>query len=220
MIKHILGWSEVWALFIPLIVLCFKRKQPAYLKSVIIYIWIALVLNLFQDTIANLKAILNFPHWLQTNNYVYNFHSLVRFTLFSLFFIRLRQPFLPTIKKLLPVAFFLFVVINFSIYENFFNFYLLSSRLLSLEAAFLLFYCLQYYLYKLQDDNEEVKRPADFWIVTGLTIYVSISFFIFLFQNMLVKQLQDTAVSIWKIHDIAYIILCIFIAKAFYASRQ
>jgi hypothetical protein len=75
-------------------------------------------------------------------------------------------------------------------------------------------------LYKLQDDNEEVKRPADFWIVTGLTIYVSISFFIFLFQNMLVKQLQDTAVSIWKIHDIAYIILCIFIAKAFYASRQ
>jgi hypothetical protein len=97
---------------------------------------------------------------------------------------------------------------------------MLSSRLLSTEAAFLLFYCLQYYLYKLLDDDPETIRQADFWVVTGLTVYVSISFFIFLFQNTLVKQLQPFAITIWKVHDIAYIILCIFLAKAFATTKN
>ena len=220
LIKQILGWSEVWALLIPLLILFVNKEQPRYLKPIIIYIYVAFVLNLFQDIIANLKFTLHFPHWLQTNNYVYNLHSVIRFSLFCFFFINLRQPFLETVKKLIPTVFFLFVIINFTFFEDFFNFYLLSSRLLSIEAAFLLFYCLQYYLYKLLDDQEEAKRPADFWAVTGLTIYVSISFFIFLFQNTLVKQLQHFAITIWKVHDIAYIILCIFLAKAFATTKN
>ncbi len=220
LLKQVLGWSEVWALFIPLFALVLKRKQPLYLKPVIIYILLALVLNLFQDIIANLKFTLHFPHWLQTNNYVYNFHSVARLFLFSLFFIILRQPFLQKVKKIVPIIFSLFVIINFTFFEDFFNFNMLSSRLLSLEAVLLLFYCLQYYLYKLLEENEGVEREPDFWVVTGLTIYVSVSFIIFLFQNTLVKQLQPFAITIWKVHDIVYIIFCFFLAKAFIMSKN
>ena len=103
---EILDWSEVWALFIPLIVLFVKKKQPAFLKPVIIYLFIALPLNLFADIIWKFQVVHHFPHWLKTNTYVYNFHSIVRFLLFSIFFIKLHQPFLVRIKKIIVCFFY------------------------------------------------------------------------------------------------------------------
>ena len=43
-ILEILDWSEVWSIFIPLIVLSMKRNQPAYLnRSLFIYSFITAV---------------------------------------------------------------------------------------------------------------------------------------------------------------------------------
>lgn len=214
-LKLILGWSEAWALIIPVTVLLYKKKQPDYLKPVVVYTWLALVLNIFQDTIANLKLVLHFPHWLQTNNYVYNVHSIVRFACFSLFFLGLHQPFFKNIKRIIPIFFYLFVVINFTFFEAFFRFSPLSSRLLTTEAYLLLVYCILYYLYRINYDDEPKIRSPHFWVVTGLSFYVAVGFFIFLFQNTLVKQLEHFAISIWRVHDVAYIIFCILLAMAF-----
>ena len=213
--KLILGWSEAWALVIPVTVLLYKKKQPAYLKPVVIYTWLALVLNVFQDTIANLKTALHFPHWLQTNNYVYNIHSIVRFACFSMFFIGLHHPYFKTLKRIIPIFFYAFVIMNFVFFEAFFRFSPLSSRLLTTEAYLLLFYCILYYMYRLNYDTEQKIRQPHFWVVTGLCFYVAVGFFIFLFQNTLVKQLEHFAISIWRVHDIAYIIFCIMLAVAF-----
>lgn len=216
---QILDWSEVWGLFIPLSVLLFKKKQPAFLRPVIIYLMIALPLNLFIDIIWKFKTPYNFPGWLQTNNYLYNLHSILRFVLFSLFFIKLKQPFLATVKKITPVIFWIFVFINFIILENFFRFDRLSSRLLSVESALLLLYSLQYYFYKFQDESD-ASRSSDFWIVTGLCIYSAASFPIYLFYETLLRQSEDFTILIWKVPDICYIIFCIFIAKGFYESKS
>jgi len=217
-ILEILDWSEVWSIFIPLSVLSMKGNQPAYLKPVIIYLFIALPLYLFADIIWKFKLSHHFPHWLQTNNYLYNIHSIVIVVLFSIFFINLKQSFLEKFKKIIPFFFIGFVIVNFAFFENFFEFNLLSSRLLSLAACLLLFYCLQYYFSKLQQEDD-LKIKADFWVVTGLSIYITVSFFVFLFQNRLAKDLELFAVTIWKVVDIAYIVFCIFIAKAFSLSK-
>ena len=82
----------------------------------------------------------------------------------------------------------------------------------------LLFYCLQYYFSKLQEEDD-LKMKADFWIVTGLSLYITVSFFVFLFQNTLATNLELFAITIWKVVDIAYILFCIFIAKAFSLSK-
>ena len=101
--------------------------------------------------------------------------------------------------------------------ENFFRQDTFSSRLMATEAGILLFYCLQYYLFKLQEESTTTKRSGDFWMVTGLSIYVVFNFpFFLLYTSLKVKD----QVNWWNIHNISYIILCIFIAKAFYVSRS
>jgi len=219
-VAWILDWSEVWAVFIPLSVLLIKKNQPKYLTPVIIYLVIALPLNLFADIIWKFKTPYHFPDWLQTNTYLYNIHSIIRFSLFSFFFIKLNQPFLVTIKKIIPVAFYLFVLVNFLFLQYFFRYDRLSSRLLSVESALLLLYSLQYYYFKFQDESEITARSSDFWVVTGLCIYCVGCFPIYLFYQTLLDQSENFTVNIWKVPDICYIIFCIFIAKGLSEAKS
>src|SRR5690349_11245276 len=94
-------WSEVWALLIPLFALIGKSKQPSFMKPVIIYLWATLLLNLAGDIIGDFKK--HLPDWLQSNNPLYNIHSIVRFTCFTYFFISLQQPHFSRLKKILPL---------------------------------------------------------------------------------------------------------------------
>jgi hypothetical protein len=217
MLGKILDWSEVWALFLPLHFINKVSSKTSYLYPVRMYIWIALLLNLCIDTIMEFKIVLNLPSWLRSNNFLYNLHSVVRLLLFSWFFIRLHQRQLVLLKKIIPVIFLTFAIINFIWFESF-NFF--SSRLHATESAILLSYCLHYYLYLLQEDQTSLRKPPSFWVTTGLSIYVVVNFFIFLFYKKLIGESREFAVDIWDVHNISYIIFCIFLAKAFYEAKQ
>ena len=214
----ILGWSEVWALLIPLVILLFRRQQPATLKPVIIYVWIAFILNLAIDIIT---AINIYHHNFDlSNNTLYNIHSVVRFVCFSLYFIQLPQTSFIKFKKVLTLVFLIFVVINFGFFENFFNFDSFSGNLLATEAYLLLIFCMLYYLSELKDDSKNLFNGSDFWVVTGLSIYVVVNFFVFLFYLPMIDVDLDLAVNIWNVHNIAFIIFCVFIAKGLYGSHR
>src|SRR5687767_1661657 len=112
-LKVVFIWSEVWAPIIPLIVLLLKKKQPHFLTPVVLYLWLALFLNLTADIIGDFRHLL--PPWLQSNTVLYNIHSVLRFACFSAFFLMLNQPFFVLIKKLLPFMYLIFIIINFSL---------------------------------------------------------------------------------------------------------
>lgn len=216
-VQEILDWSEVWALLIPLIALLLRGKQPAVLAPVIVYLLLALLLNLFGDVIADFKKTWHFPAWLQSNNPIYNILSLVRFACFGYFFLALGQPAFKTVKKAIAVLFVLFVIINFIFFENFFLPDHLSGNLLSVEAYLLLIYCLLYYLAVLNDDEDIISKGPTFWIVTGLGVYLVTNFFVFLFYVPMIMQNSMLANDMWNVHNIANIIFCLFITKALYA---
>jgi hypothetical protein len=137
------------------------------------------------------------------------------------FFILLNQPFMRTLKKIIPFAFIVFLVINFCFFEDFFNRYNLSSRLLATEAALLLFYCLQYLIYTLlEEKTTPFKRRPGVWVVIGLTFYIAASFFIFLFYTYLVENDKYFAVDIWDVHNLMYLFLCICIAITFVRKNE
>ena len=214
LIQPILNWSEVWALLIPLFVLLLRPKQPFYLKPVILYLWAALFLNLTGDIIGEYNK--NHPGWHLSNNPLYNIHSLLRFACFSYFFILLKQRFFTPIKKILPVIFILFVMIEFSFFEKIFFKAHLSGNLLATEAFLLLIYCMLYYLSQLREEIEVLTGSKDFWVVTGLGIYVVFNFFVFLFYIPMITENSHLANNMWNVHNVAYILLCTFISKAFY----
>jgi len=218
-LQEILDWSEVWAPVIPLAVLAKYPKQPGCFKPIIIYLWLALIIDLVIDIGWKFKS--HVPAWLKDNNFLYNIHSIVRFTCFSSFFILLNQPFQVKLKKAIPYLALLFLVINFFVFkENFLERDSFSSRLLATEAGLLLAYCLLYFVYQLQDEATQLQRTADFWIVLGLSIYVVLNFFYFLFYKTLIKKgYAKTVEWMWDIHNVTFIILCLFIAQAFYVSR-
>lgn len=207
-------------MLIPLLVLIIYPKQPSLLKPVIVYLWLALVLNLIADIITDFKVLLNFPGWLRSNNPIYNIHSMVRYSCFTYFFFTLKQPYLKIARKVLAVVSAILIVIQFSFFEDFFYPGNLNGNLLSGEAFFLLVYCMLYYLSELRVEDNKIIRGADFWVVTGLCVYVVINFFVFLFYVPMIQQNLVLAIRIWNVHNIAYILFCLFIAKAFYATSR
>jgi FtsH-binding integral membrane protein len=219
-IQLFFDWSEVWALLIPLFVWIFSNKQPSLLKSIIVYLWLALTLNLFGDVVADFKKPYHFPLWLQSNTPVYNIHSVVRFVCFSYFFLSLPQPQFKTLKKAIVLVFFLFVIIDFAFFEDFFNRDHLSGNLLSAEAYLLLIFCMLYYLAVLNDEDDTAFKGPVFWIVTGLSIYVAVNFFVFLFYVPMNAQNWRLADNMWSVHNWAYIILCLFITRALYLTTE
>jgi hypothetical protein len=221
MYKVITDWSEVWALLIPLFFLIRRKNKSLYLKPVQIYVILAFIINFCAICIQEFKNDWGYKlgDFLFSNNFLYNINSVIRLLLFSWFFILLNQRFMHRIKAIIPFAFTLFVIINFIFFQDFFNRYNLSSRLLATEAALLLFYCLQYYIFLILDDKgtQFLKQPG-IWVVLGLTFYVATNFFIFLFYDYLIMQNKSFAVDIWDVHNLTFIFLCVCIAITF--NRQ
>src|SRR3954462_4310057 len=109
-LQIILDWSEIWALFIPLFVLWRYPFQPKNMKPIISYLYAALLLNAIIDFIDHFKGPLHFPHWLQTNNYLYNVHSIVRFIYFSMFFNRVLPSF-KDFRKVISIVASIFLLV-------------------------------------------------------------------------------------------------------------
>ncbi len=215
-----LAWAEAWALLIPIFVLWKNRKQPSFLKPVIVYVLVAFPINLLGDIIGDFKHHLPDTYWLQKNLYLYNIHSIIRFICFSYFFIGLKQAYYNNLKKIIFFVYlgFLFADLTFS--EYFFDVSSIAGNLFTGEAFFLLVYCLLYYLSKLKSDNDDLMSGADIYVVTGLSIFVVVNFFVYLFYDSMLAEDSDIADNMWSVHNVAYIILCLFIAKAFSAVKK
>lgn len=216
-LKEILDWSEVWALLIPLAFLFLYKNKSPYLRPVRIFLLIFLALNIFQDVLWKFRNEFKFEQgdFLWNNNFVYNIGSVIRLFLFAWFFLLLRQRFMHRVKNIIPFAFLVFLLVNFIFFENFIpqDMETFSSRLLATESAILLFYCLQYFIFLILDEKQiKPRHQPGFFVVLGLSIYMGANFFIFLLWEYLVKKTKDFALGIWDVHNITFIILCIFIA--------
>jgi len=215
--KLLLDWSEVWALFIPLTVLIWKRKIQVESLPLMLYVCIALLLNIMQDYIWKKQLLFFYSSQPGDNIIFYHIHSIIRLLLFSWFFIQVKQPFLHRVKKTVPIVFIAIVIVNYGLIDSIFTKF--NSRMLGLEALGILFYCMVYFLNLLTDEEViSYKKNATFWMVTGICMYVVINFPIFIFYERFSANAQKFAIGIWDIHNLTYIMLCVFMAKYFYTT--
>lgn len=218
MAQVILDWAEVWALLFPLAAYLFLRNQPTVLRPVLVYIVGAFFINLVCDIIGDFERYL--PAWMQTNLLLYNIHSLFRFACFGYFFSLTKQDHFIQFRHTLPFIYFVLVIVNYIYLEDYLDQDHISGNLFTIEAYFLLIYCLLYYLSQLRDDVESFQNDKEFWVVTGLSIYVVSSFFVFLFYAPMIQENPLLAEKMWSVHNLAYILFCLFITKAIYVPVQ
>lgn len=222
--KEILDWSEVWATLVPLILYLWVKPRAAWIRPILFYLLIALLLSLVVDITWKCKdlGIQEWVEktfwWLYRGKYLYtlifyNINSFLRLLLLTWFFY-LVNPLYKKTYTIITSLFLVSVIINFVFFESIVLSF--SSRLFTIEAAIILFYCLLYY-YNV-NMNDEIKSPLalpSFWVVMGLTLYTSVNFLIFLFYNYLINAEKNYAISIWNVHNLIYIVLMLSIAVAF-----
>jgi hypothetical protein len=199
-------------------VLIYKKSPQDSLQPVVWFVGLAFVINLVIDLVLPLKDYL--PTWLHSNNPLYNILSIVRFLCFSIYFLQVPGMKNKRLIRMLSNASLIFLIVNFTFFEKFYNYNSFSSNLFTAEAFVLLVYCMLYYLSELQDESRNLFRTPHFWIVTGLSIYVVTNFFVFLFYEPMIELDVELALNIWNLHNISFIVFCLFIAKAFYGAPR
>ncbi len=212
--NKIFDYSEVWILLIPLILLYFKKDQPEYLRPIIIYIWVALLLNMLSYAVDVFFELL--PKHLRSNTIFYNLHSLSRFLLFGWFFLQLKPQYFIRLKQIIIAIFLMIFVFYFSCIDSFFNLNYISADMMAGESFFLLCLSMVYYLTILRGENPKFTDRKDFWIVTGLAVFCVINFFVFLFYMPLLDESIKVTINIWVVYQIAFLIFISFIATAIY----
>jgi hypothetical protein len=216
-LQIVIDWSEVWAVLIPLLIFLRYPKQPGHLYPVIVYLWVALVLNTIADCSWYFKD--EMPYFLKSNNYIYNLHSILRLICFGVFFTYLKETFLRRGRAALLVISLILITLNFLFAENFWRFDVFSSRLFAFESGLILFYCLQYFIYRLVHNDTLYNKRPEVWIIIGLSVYVIFNFPFFLFYTSLFPLYKEFAVAMWNFHNLTYIICCVFFARALYVPR-
>jgi hypothetical protein len=211
-------WSEVWMPLLPLAVLVFSSKQPSYTKPVIAYLIAAVALN-FVANIIWLQQKLGLSLPTDNNNPIYNLHSVLRLFLFSFFFLELRQPFALPIKKVLPIAFLLFVIIDLIFFEDFMA-RIIANNIHAAEAGILIIYSLTFYIFQINNEQSTFKNDPSFWIVTGLFAFVLVSFPIYIFYKELIKADNAFAIDVWEVQKAAFLVFCLLTAVGFYTSEK
>ncbi len=219
LIYNLLDLAEVWALLIPLIFIFPLHRISGWQKPVAIYVILALVLNCITTLISN-STYFHFIMPVKSNVIIYNIHSIVRFVCFSYFFNLLKQNRYTVLKKLIPILYVIMFFVNFLFFDNFFYKGNISGNLLTIESYLLLVYCMLFFLAGLKEDKPILDKGPELWIIIGLSIYVVINFFLFLFYVPMIKENERLADNMWTVHNIAYIILCLCIARAFYQSKK
>ncbi len=230
-LQEILDWSEAWAPLLALIAAIVYKPIGRWTKPVIIFLVLALLANLTSDLIwkrydlgiadwmrVNFRDLYDNPNpekEILSNQVLYNVHSILRFLFFAWFFHYLGR----TFRKMNLLLVTLFIILMGLIFIFYKDIRELSSLLMTTDSALLLIYCLVYYFLFLRDENAKVSNHPHFWAVLGLSIYVVINFPIFLFYTVISEKAETFAIDIWDVHNISYIIFCIFLARAFYAAR-
>jgi len=227
-LEQILDWSEVWATLIPLIVYIWVKPRAPWIRPLVIYLVIALLLGFVIDfTWKSVKLNMEYLSkkifsWLYIGEdlytlVLYNVYSFLRLLLITWFFYLVN----PKYKRIYIIITSLFLIaafINFWRFESVVMSF--SSSLFTVEAGIILFYCLLYYY--TVNMNEEIASPLSmpsFWIVMGLTLYTAVNFLIFLFYNYLINAEEKYAKNIWNVHNLIYIVLMTFIAIGFKKAK-
>ncbi len=215
---YVLTICEAAVLIIPWLVYVIRKPKGVETKILATYVVIGFTANLLAALVVLFYNSLQEPY--NNNNIFYNTHSVLRVILLGYYLMKVCPSKYARIFKLGMAAYLVFCIVNFTFFESFL---LLSAILFPVESFVLLLFSLLYLFHAILDESEInwTKEPS-FYVVTGIALYETITFFAFLFYSTAAHTDYGFTWIILIIYSLSFIALCILIAVSmyFYSRKQ
>jgi len=198
------------SILLPIAVLIPKlRDTPAYIKLLFYYLVISALVN----ATCIIMARYNTP-----NLWMIHIQTTLE-SLLLLWFFRyiIRNPVVLKVILALMIGFPLFCVLNLLFIQGIHNY---PSYTRPFEALIFIALSMFYWVQESEEDIHWAAIPAN-WFVTGLLLYFSGAFFLFLFQNYLIKFVtNDVIYIVWYVHATLVMLMYILFAIGFQKCKK
>jgi len=198
------------SILIPIAVLIPKvRNTPAYIKLIFYYLVMSAVVN----TICIIMARNNEP-----NLWMIHIQTILEsFLLLWFFKYIITSSLVLKVIKTLIIGFPLFCLVNLLFIQGIHSY---PSYTRTLETIIFIAMCIIYWWQESEDNIRWSDVPAN-WFVTGLFLYFSAAFFIFLFSNYLAGYVSFTVMDIaWYTHATLILLMYVLIAIGFIKCKR
>jgi hypothetical protein len=198
------------AVLLPIAILLPKlRHMPAYIKLLFYYLVIAAIMNVTSIITARNDI---------DNLWILHFYTaLESFLLLWFFKFIIKNPSVLKVIQVLMIAFPLFCVFNLFFIQGIDSF---PSYTRPFEALIFIALCMIYWVEESEEDAHWAGIPAN-WFVTGLLLYFSGAFFIFLFSNFLTGYVTNKVEDIaWYTHATLILLMYILLAIGFLKCKK
>lgn len=211
LLQEILLFCSAWIILVPvLIAIIFFRRFNAALKVLCIHLFIACATEISSYVLME-RGINNLP--------LLHVYTLTEFLLLYLYYdLIFGNTFPKWLLRSIAAAFLLFSVINSLFIQSIYTF---NSYARGLEALLLIIFSLMYF-YKLSlpsQIDKEVMAPAT-WISSGILIYFSGGFILFILSNYILPMGHVLNRQIWAIHSFLSILLYVLVAIGLWRARK
>jgi hypothetical protein len=198
------------SVLLPIAILLPKvRHTPVYAKLLFSYLLISALVNatfiiMARNNIPNL--------WI-----IHIYTALESFLLLWFFKYIIKKPIALKVIQALMIGFPLFCVFNFLFLQSIYNF---NTYARPFEAFIFIALSMIYWGQESEEDIHWAAIPAN-WFVTGLLLYFSGAFFIFLFSNYLAGYVTNKVMDIaWYTHATLILLMYILFAIGFLKCKK
>lgn len=211
----ILRWSEFWALLIPLTIVIIYRVKKKETLPLIIYVFIALVLNFFVVLISTVPGL---PHYLKRNSFCYNITAIIKVLLFGWALIQLPLLKDKLLPKILVALYLLWYSFHFGFQVSLLSF---SSLAVSLAQLTIIAICSYFLLVMAKDESEIIwtEQPS-FLICVSIAFNEAINLFNFLYFDIIANTDKLFSEILMRIFSVIFIVFCVFLAIILYRNRN
>lgn len=202
-----------WSIFLPIVIGLLKFKLlPKNARIIWYYLVVSAVVNFAASFIGRKLHSNNLP--------LIHVYTAIEGVMFCWFYkVTLQAPKNSLLFKLLPVLFVLACIINALFFQSIYTY---SSYTRSIEAIFCILFALNYFARAATIDNKETKTILlpEFHFNTGILLYFSGAFMLFVFSNFIFTLSDSDYYTIWVIHAGFVLCMYLFFATAFLLCKK
>jgi len=173
--------------------------------------WLYIIVN------GVINATVSFLAWRGINNMpIFHIYTILEFIVISFFFKSVHNNKLYTLFSCIILLIFIILSVINSIFIQ--GIWIFNTYSRSIEAVILIGYCI-FGLIQLINKMDSFNNSV-FWYTSGLLVYFSASFVLFIVANLTLGIDKSLNWILWHIHAFMVFILYIFITKGFYLGKR